>query len=70
MSNLDYLTRVDRKILTFSTLEESDRDDTLYWLTKPPIERLMALEIPRRQLYGNGATPPRLQRLLEIVEPT
>jgi hypothetical protein len=69
MSHLDYLTRVDRKVLTFSTLEASDREDTLYWLTKPPLERLMALEALRQQLYGNGATPPRLQRLLEIVEP-
>lgn len=69
MSHLDYLTRVDRKVLTFSTLETSDSDDTLYWLTKPPIERLMALEVLRRQLYPNGATAPRLQRLLEIVEP-
>jgi hypothetical protein len=69
MSHLDYLTRVDRKVLTFSTLETSDRDDTLYWLTKPPIERLMALEVLRRQLYADGATAPRLQRLLEVVEP-
>jgi len=69
MSHLDYLTRVDRKVLTFSTLEASDRDDTFYWLTKPPIERLMALEVLRQQLYADGATAPRLQRLLEVVEP-
>ena len=69
MSHLDYLIRVDRKILTFSTLETSDKEDTLYWLAKPPVERLMALEVLRRQLYADGATAPRPQRLLEIVEP-
>lgn len=69
MANLTYLTRVDRTILSFGTLEESDKDDTRYWLSKPPIERLLALEALRQQFYGNDAPAPRLQRLLEIIEP-
>ena len=68
-ANLEYLTRVNRRMLTISTLEQSDFEDTLYWLSKPPIERLMALEILRRQMYGHGSAAPRLQRFLEIIEP-
>ena len=70
MTDLSYLKTVNRYALSFSTLEESDTDDLLYWLTKLPIERLMALEVLRQQFYNHGSTSPRLQRLLEVVEPT
>ena len=67
MSNLSYLKNVDRHTISFATLEESDTDDLLYWLTKLPIERLMALEVLRQQFYKNDSTSPRFQRLLEII---
>jgi hypothetical protein len=70
MSDLSYLKTVDRFALSFSTLEESDTDDLSYWLTKLPIERLMALEVLRQQFYKNGSTSARLQRLLEVIEPS
>lgn len=69
MAELSYLKRVDRRILTFSKLESSDFEDTLYWLSKSPLERLLALEALRQQMYGYGSAAPRLQRFLEIVEP-
>jgi hypothetical protein len=69
MSDLSYLKTVDRFALSFSTLQESDTDDLSYWLTKLPIERLMALEVLRQQFYKNGSTSARLQRLLEVIEP-
>lgn len=70
MSDLSYLKNVDRYALSFATLEESDTDDLSYWLTKLPIERLMALEVLRQQSYKNDSTSPRFQRLLEIIEPS
>lgn len=69
MADLEYLTKVDRRVLTLGNLEQSDFEDTLYWLSKPPIERLMALETLRLQMYGHGSVAPRLQRLLAVIEP-
>ena len=69
MTDLTYLTRVDRAMLSIGALDQSDQEDTKYWLSKPPIERLMALEALRQQLYGHDAIAPRLQRVLEIIEP-
>lgn len=69
MKDLSYLTRVDRSVLTIVDLNHSGKEDTAYWLSKPPIERLMALEALRQQHYGYGSTIPRLQRLLEVVDP-
>jgi hypothetical protein len=68
MTDLNYLTKVNRRFLTFSNLEQSNFEDTLYWLSKPPVERLLALEVLRSQMYSHDATPPRLQRLLEVIE--
>lgn len=70
MTDLSYLKNVNRRVLSFATLEESDTDDLPYWLTKLPIERLMALEVLRQQSYKNGSTSPRFQRFLEIIEPS
>ena len=69
MTDLTYLTRVDRNMFTVGSFAQSDKEDLKYWLSKPPIERLMALEALRQQLYRHDALTPRLQRLLEIIEP-
>lgn len=55
--------RVDRTVLTVARLGETDDQ---HWWSKTPQERLEATEIQRRILYGY-ATPPRLQRVLEVV---
>lgn len=43
--------------------------DILYWLTVPPVVRVMAVEDIRREYHGwkHGAEP-RLQRVLSIVK--
>lgn len=47
----EYLEKMDRRILTISTLGEEDPcAETVYWLSKPPIERLIALEILRMRM--------------------
>ena len=58
--------RVNRAILSISKLGESD--EYVYWRKKSPIERLEELEINRQIIYGYGSTPPRLQRVLEVVD--
>ena len=57
--------RVDRTVLTVTDLREND--DDRYWWSKTPLERLEAIEINRRIVYGYHSTPPRFQRVLEVA---
>ena len=57
--------RIDRTVLTVTDLRENDEDR--YWWAKKPLERLEAIEMNRRIVYGYLSNPPRFQRLLEIA---
>jgi len=46
--------------------EESDEKE--YWLSRSPEERLEAVEIMRRILYGYDPSSTRLQRVIEVAE--
>jgi hypothetical protein len=59
--------RVDRTAFSVVNLDQAD-DDVSYWLTRPPAERLRALELLRQTLYGYDPATARLQRVLEIAE--
>jgi hypothetical protein len=41
------------------------RQNLEYWLSRPPEERLEAIEILRRQVYEGS---PRLQRVVRVVK--
>ena len=41
------------------------RQNLEYWLSRPPAERVAAVEALRRQHYGD---PGRLQRVLRVVK--
>jgi len=48
-----------------------DRDSEIrqnleYWLSRPPEERIEAVEILRKQIYGEDT--PRLQRVVRIIK--
>lgn len=47
--------------------QESVRDDLAFWLSRPPEERIEAVEILRRQQHGSTA---RLQRSARVVQRT
>jgi hypothetical protein len=50
----------------FSVVRLKDQDDAVaFWLTRPVVERLRALEQLRRTFYGARATE-RLQQVLEV----
>lgn len=66
MSKKDKSFHVDRKVLSVSTLKETDETDI--WWKKTPLERLDELGINRQIIYGYGSTPPRLQRFLEVAD--
>lgn len=47
---------------------DAPSDESAYWATKTPAERLAALEYMRVIAYGYDPTTARLQRLLEIAD--
>jgi hypothetical protein len=60
------MVKVARKI----PLKKEGNDDVAYWLSRPPIERLRALDEMRR-MYINAYVAPRkrrLQRVYRIVK--
>ncbi|MBN1900956.1 hypothetical protein JW926_06470 [Candidatus Sumerlaeota bacterium] len=57
--------RVDRTVLKVTDLRESDEDR--FWWAKTPLERLEAIEINRRVVYGYFSHTPGFQRVLEIA---
>jgi len=55
----------------FSVGSRHDPDDSLeYWLGKPPVERLRALEALRQAFYGYTTDTGRLKRVLEVARRT
>ena len=54
-----------RKVVTLRALQDdSVREDLAYWLSRPPEERIAAVEILRRQHHGHL---PRLQRSARVL---
>jgi hypothetical protein len=58
------LPRLDKKFLSVSALDDIE-EEKRYWHGKGVQERLVAIEVTRRMVYGNDRTSSRLQRLLE-----
>jgi hypothetical protein len=50
-----------------SVVESSSTEDLSYWLARTPEERIEAVEILRRQFYGDTIG---LQRIVRVVERT
>ncbi len=64
----NYLQKLNRNIITIGTLDEDPLEETRFWLSKPPIERLIALELLRMRFSGYDNSIPRLQRLFTVTE--
>ena len=52
----------------FSSFEEAEAADRVYWHLRTPEERLQALELMRQSAYGYDPATARLQRILEIAQ--
>ncbi len=63
------MPRLDKTKLTVSALDEFI-EEKQYWLSRGRADRLNAIEINRRMVYGTDRTTPRLQRFLETAELT
>ena len=59
--------RLDRT--QFSVVRLTDPDDSVeYWLTRPVVERLRALELLRRTFYGDSVSTEGIQRVFEVAQ--
>ena len=63
------LPRLNKDIIKVTSLDDIE-EEKRYWLSKDPLERIEAVEINRRMVYGRDRTASRLQRFLEIAELT
>jgi len=61
------MPRLDKTQLTISCLDEFT-EEKKYWLSRSKADRLNAIEINRRMIYGTDRTAARLQRILETAE--
>ena len=59
---------IDREAFSVIALDEQQADEIRFWRDKTPHERLEAVELTRRILYGRDATTARLQRVFEIAQ--
>ena len=65
----DYLKNLDRTVVSVTVLGEEDPlEETRYWRSKSPAERLMALEILRMRMGNYDNTQSRLQRVYRITK--
>jgi hypothetical protein len=63
----DAFAHVDRTAFSVVSLHD-EPDDTVYWLSRTPYERMLAIEMLRRIVYGYDPTAARLQRVFEVAE--
>lgn len=61
------LSKVDRKAISFSTIDDN-RSDVHYLWSKTAVERLQSVELLRNLMFGYNPTTERLQRVFETAE--
>jgi hypothetical protein len=66
---VDELPDLDKHTVNITSLDTAEEEKE-YWLSKTPIERINAIEIYRRMIYGRDRAASGLQRVLETAELT
>jgi hypothetical protein len=61
------LPRIDKEELSFGPLDDIEEEKS-HWASRSAQERLAAVELNRRLVYGKDRVTSRLQRFLEISE--
>ncbi len=61
------LPPMDKTAITVTSLKDSSEEDR-YWHSKTPEERMQALEIMRRMVYGEARTNEPMQKVIEVVD--
>ena len=64
---MNKLPRLNKEIVTVTSLNDIE-EEKKYWISKSPLERIKAIEINRRMIYGQDRATSRLQRIFETSE--
>ena len=64
---MDKIPSLDKGIVKVTSLDDIE-EEKKYWTSKTPVERLEAIEINRRMIYGEDRVTSRLQRFFETSE--
>jgi len=67
MEGMETLPRLNQKMILVSSLNDID-EEREFWFSKGALERINAIELQRKMVYGIDRTTPRLQRLFETSE--
>ena len=64
---MDELPRLDKSYLVVTSIDDID-EEKKHWFSMSGHERLRAVEIQRRMVYGDDQLSSRLSGILEITE--
>ncbi len=64
---MDNLPSLNKKIVKVTSLDDTE-EEKKYWISRSPLQRIEAIEINRRMIYGQDRITSRLQRFLETSE--
>jgi hypothetical protein len=64
---MDKLPSLNKEIMKVTSLNDIE-EEKKYWMSKSPLERIEAIEINRRMIYGRDRVTSRLQRFFETAE--
>ncbi|OGL48712.1 MAG: hypothetical protein A2161_05475 [Candidatus Schekmanbacteria bacterium RBG_13_48_7] len=67
MENKKTSFKMDKSVFSVASFDDIS-DETVYWQSKTPIERLEALEFLRQVIFGYDPATSRLQRIIEFAE--
>ena len=67
MDHMDTLPPLNKKFISVSSLNDIE-EEKKFWLSKGALERIQAIELNRRMVYGRDRITSRLQRFLETSE--
>jgi hypothetical protein len=64
---MDKLPGLNKKVVSVTSLDDIEEEKN-HWISKTPLERIEAIEINRRMVYGQDRVTSRLQRFFETAE--
>ncbi len=64
---MEKLPSLNKKIVSVTSLDDIE-EEKKYWISISPLERIEAIEINRRMIYGKDRVTSRLQRFFETAE--
>ena len=66
---MDKLPSLNKEVVNVTSLDDIEEEKN-YWISKSPLERIEAIELNRRMIYGQDRVTSRLQRFFETSELT